>query len=104
MLRYFASEALSSSSLSSLRIAEQIAEEKMTVRQVERLVTQKKGGSTAKNKQKKQDPNLIKLEKDISEALGAKTKITQSTKGSGRIVINFSSLGALQGILEKIKD
>ena len=87
-----------------LRIAEQIAEEKMTVRQVERLVTQKKGGSTAKNKQKKQDPNLIKLEKDISEALGAKTKITQSTKGSGRIVINFSSLGALQGILEKIKD
>ena len=56
------------------------------------------------NIQKKQDPNLIKLEKDISEALGAKTKITQSTKGSGRIVINFSSLGALQGILEKIKD
>ena len=87
-----------------LRIAEQIAEEKMTVRQVERLVTQKKAGRTAKNKQKKQDPNLIKLEKDISEALGAKTKITQSTKGSGRIVINFSSLGALQGILEKIKD
>ena len=34
----------------------------------------------------------------------SKTKITQSTKGSGRIVINFSSLGALQGILEKIKD
>ena len=48
--------------------------------------------------------SFLKLEKDISEALGAKTKITQSTKGGGRIVINFSSLGALQGILEKIKD
>ena len=86
-----------------LRIAEKIAEEKMTVRQVERLVTQKKGGSTAKNKQKKQDPNLIKLERDVSEALGAKTQITQNTKGRGKIVINFSSLEALQGILEKIK-
>ena len=101
---FFIKALLSLEESDQLRIAEKIAEEKMTVRQVERLVTQKKGGSTAKNKQKKQDPNLIKLEKDISEALGAKTKITQSTKGSGRIVINFSSLGALQGILEKIKD
>ncbi len=86
-----------------LRIAEKIATEKMTARQVERLVTQKKEGRKGSNQPQKQDPNLTKLERDISEALGAKTQITQSKNGKGKLVINFNSLEALQGILEKIK-
>mgnify|MGYP001303054026 CR=1 FL=1 len=86
-----------------LRIAEKIATEKMTARQVERLVTQKKEGRKGGNQPQKQDPNLTKLERDISEALGAKTQITQSKNGKGKLVINFNSLEALQGVLEKIK-
>ena len=86
-----------------LRIAEKIATEKMTARQVERLVTKKKEGRKGGNQPQKQDPNLTKLERDISEALGAKTQITQTKNGKGKLVINFNSLEVLQGILEKIK-
>ena len=45
----------------------------------------------------------IKLEKEISETLGAKVDINHNKKGSGKLVINFKNLDQLQGILNKIK-
>ena len=56
-----------------------------------------------KRAQRKKDPNTIKLEKEISETLGAKVDINHNKKGSGKLVINFKNLDQLQGILNKIK-
>ena len=84
-------------------LAEEIASKKLSVREVERLVAKKTGSHKQKQKQTKKDPNTLKLEKEISEALGARVGITHNKKGAGKLIINFKNLDQLQGILDKIK-
>ena len=84
-------------------LAEEIASKQLSVREVERLVSRQDGSRKQKQTQRKRDPNTIKLEKEISEALGAKVGITHNKKGAGKLIINFKNLDQLQGILDKIK-
>jgi len=84
-------------------LAEEIATKQLSVREVERLVARQDGSRKQKQTQRKRDPNTIKLEKEISEALGAKVGITHNKKGAGKLIINFKNLDQLQGILDKIK-
>ena len=84
-------------------LAEEIASKQLSVREVERLVARQDGSRKQKQTQRKRDPNTIKLEKEISEALGARVGISHNKKGIGMLVINFKNLDQLQGILEKIK-
>ena len=46
---------------------------------------------------------IIQLEKELSEAVGAKTEVSLNKKKGGKLVISFIDLESLQGILEKIK-
>ena len=84
-------------------LAEKIASKQLSVREVERLVARQDGSRKQKQTQRKRDPNTIKLEKEISEALGAHVGITHNKKGAGKLIINFKNLDQLQGILDKIK-
>ena len=83
-------------------LAEEIASKQLSVREVERLVARQDGSRKQKQTQRKRDPNTIKLEKEISEALGAKVGISHNKKGAGKLIINFKNLDQLQGILDKI--
>ena len=84
-------------------LAEEIASKQLSVREVERLVSRQDGSRKQNTTQRKRDPNTIKLEKEISEALGAKVGIAHNKKGAGKLIINFKNLDQLQGILDKIK-
>ena len=84
-------------------LAEEIASKQLSVREVERLVARQDGSRKQKQTQRKRDPNTIKLEKEISEALGAQVGINHNKKGAGKLIINFKNLDQLQGILDKIK-
>ena len=84
-------------------LAEEIASKQLSVREVERLVARQDGSRKQKQTQRKRDPNTIKLEKEISETLGARVGISHNKKGIGKLVINFKNLDQLQGILDKIK-
>ena len=84
-------------------LAEEIASKQLSVREVERLVARQDGSRKQKQTHRKRDPNTIKLEKEISDALGARVGISHNKKGAGKLVINFKNLDQLQGILEKIK-
>ena len=84
-------------------LAEEIASKQLSVREVERLVARQDDSRKQKQTQRKRDPNTIKLEKEISEALGAKVGISHNKKGAGKLIINFKNLDQLQGILDKIK-
>jgi len=84
-------------------LAEEIASKQLSVREVERLVARQDGSRKQKQTQRKRDPNTIKLEKEISETLGARVGISHNKKGRGKLVINFKNLDQLQGILDKIK-
>ncbi|MBK69916.1 MAG: chromosome partitioning protein ParB [Euryarchaeota archaeon] len=75
----------------------------LSVRAAERLVSGEKGrNKTPKRKRRAGDPNVSRLENQLSETLGATVSIQHNKKGSGKVVINFDSLESLEGILEKI--
>lgn len=48
------------------------------------------------------DPDVARLEKDLSEKLGAPVEIKSGAKGAGKLVINYYSLDELEGILSHI--
>ena len=73
----------------------------LSVRETEKLV--KKLLSPPKAPiNKKVDPNIEALQNSLSEKLGASVAINCNNKGKGKLIINYSSLDELDGILGHI--
>lgn len=85
-------------------VAAQVAQKKMSVRETEalvrRLVSQPQ---TQPENAPRVDPNIRKLEGDLSEKLGAKVQLQHSSSGKGRLVISYHTLDELDGIIEHIR-
>ncbi len=82
-------------------LARVISAKAMTVRESERLVN--KALNPSKPEEKKPDADVQQLENALSERLGAKVAISHNRKGKGKLVINYSTLDELDGILAHIK-
>ncbi|KPN78225.1 ParB/RepB/Spo0J family partition protein [Shewanella xiamenensis] len=83
-------------------LARLVAAKELTVRETERLINQtlnppKPVETTTK------DQDVCRLEQQLIERLGAKVSIAHSSKGKGKIVINYQNLAELDGILSKIR-
>jgi ParB family chromosome partitioning protein len=48
------------------------------------------------------DPDVLRLQERLSEKLGAKIAINHHSDGKGKMVINYTSLDELDGILKRI--
>jgi ParB family chromosome partitioning protein len=48
------------------------------------------------------DPNIRRLQDDLSEKLGAAVAIEHAQNGKGRLVVKYNSLDELDGILTHI--
>ena len=74
----------------------------LTVRQTEALVRQ---WLTAKPTavKTKADPDISRLEQKLAERLGSPVQIKHGSKGKGQLVIRYSSLDELQGVLAHIR-
>jgi ParB family chromosome partitioning protein len=74
-----------------------------SVRQTEALVRKllkdKEMPATAA---KELDPNIRHLQDKLSQTLGARVQIQHTTKGKGKVVLNYNSLEELDGILRHI--
>jgi ParB family chromosome partitioning protein len=82
--------------------AQTVSGKGLTVRDTENLV--RRLLEPAKEKpQAKEDPDVQRLQTELSENLGAPVIIAHNAKGKGKLVINFSSLDQLDGILGHIK-
>ena len=55
-----------------------------------------------KGELEKPDPDVLRLQNELAERLGADVRIQHTAKGKGRLVINYNSLEELQGILEHV--
>lgn len=85
-------------------IATKVAEQQLTVRDTERLVKALNApAEKAKPTHVSKAPDVTKLEKSLSETLGAKVDIQYNNQGKGKMVIEYNSLDELDGILEHIK-
>lgn len=78
-------------------LARIIAAKGLTVREAERLVN--KALNPTQKEEKKADPDVQQLENTLSDKLGAKVAISHNRKGKGKLVINYTSLDELDGIL-----
>ena len=74
----------------------------LTVRDTENLVRRLLEPAKPKE-QTKPDPDVQRLQTTLSENIGAPVSIAHNAKGKGKLVINFSSLDQLDGILTHIK-
>jgi ParB family chromosome partitioning protein len=83
-------------------MAQRIAQKKLSVREAERMVAkaQEPPKSTS---EPKEDRDLLRLEEELSDTLGAAVAIRANRKGSGRITIEFSNLDQLDGILAQLR-
>lgn len=86
-----------------LPVAMQVVEHALTVRETERLVKLQLAGNAKDMKKAEKDPDILSLERNLSEILGAMTEIKARKKGKGEVVIRYNSLDELDGILLKIK-
>ena len=81
--------------------AKEIFEKKLSVRDIEK--------STSKHKQirknrKEKDPNIVELEKELSDKIGLKTEIEFSeNRSSGSLKLYYSDLNQLDEIMKRLK-
>ena len=85
----------------AIKKAKEIIEKKLSVRQVEKITSEFK-----KNKPKKisKDPNIIDLEKELSDKIGLKTSIQFNESGSsGSLTLYYSDLNQLDDLMKRLK-
>ena len=81
--------------------AKEIFEKKLSVRDVERSTSKHK---QTRKKQTEKDPNIVDLEKELSDKIGLKTEIEFSDNGSsGSLKLYYSDLNQLDEIMKRLK-
>ncbi|WP_113906688.1 ParB/RepB/Spo0J family partition protein [Aliidiomarina celeris] len=82
-------------------LARTIVAKGLTVRESEKLVN--RALNPVEQEPKTPDPDVQQLEQRLTDTLGAKVSISHNRKGRGKLVINYTSLDELDGILNHIK-
>ena len=85
------------------RIARLAAEKGLSVRQTEALVRRAQAEPGASAGTRARDPDTERLERELSDKLGAPVAISHTAKGRGRVVISYTNLDELDGILERLR-
>lgn len=83
-------------------LAREVARNRLSVRETETLV-KRRLNPTAKAKIQKKDVDIVRLESELGERLGTAVNLRQQGKNKGVLEIHYSSLDALEGILDRIK-
>ena len=84
-----------------LMFCQKIISQKLSVREIEKLVSNSKIKSSIVTKQK--DYDIERLENEISEKLGTSISINHKVKGSGSLKIKYVNLDHLNSIIQRIK-
>lgn len=91
-----------------LQIANKIIENNLSVRATEQLLSKLQTNENILNTKADKsfkltiDPNIMKLQKRLSDHFGARVNILNKPKGNGKLVIAYNSLDELEGILDHI--
>ena len=85
--------------------AARVVAQGLSVRDTERLVHHlaHPGKTRMKRAAQAADPDVARLAESLAQSLGAKVAIEAKQDGSGRLVISYSSLDELDGILAKLR-
>jgi ParB family transcriptional regulator, chromosome partitioning protein len=84
-----------------IEIANLVAHKQLSVRETERLVHRIEHPAPKPKGRAKNDRDLLNLQEDVSAKLGAQVVIKPGKRGAGTVVIHYSSLEQLDGILSR---
>src|SRR3569833_993296 len=83
--------------------AREVAAKRLSVRETERLVRRLLADTRTTAAVKTTDPDVRRLQEELSEKLGAGVQFEHGAKGKGKLIIHYNSLDELDGILAHIK-
>jgi ParB family chromosome partitioning protein len=92
---------LALSAAQQLAAAKRVADQGLSVRETERLVSAMLKPPAAKKARSNRD--VLRLQEEISEQLGTSVEIKSGAKGKGKLVIAYSSLDHLDELLRRLK-
>ena len=85
----------------AIELAKEIINKKLSVRQTEKNTANYK---KSKSKKTSKDPNILDLEKELSEKIGLKTSIHFNEEGSsGSLTLYYSDLDQLDNLMTRLK-
>lgn len=90
------------SNVLQVQIAQRIAQKGLSVREAERLVQREMAPPAAKVAPRP-DRDLLRLQEELSDVLGATVAIKANRKGAGKLMIDFSDLDQLEGLLARLR-
>ncbi len=84
--------------------ARKVAAKGLTVRATEKLIRVLLAGSNESPLKRaiKVDPDILRLQEEVSNKIGSKVLIQHQAKGNGKVVIQYSSLDELEGLLNHL--
>lgn len=90
--------------LEQSEVAKNIVTRGLSVRETEKLIRQRQHPNQREKVETPPpiDPDIARLQNDLSERLGAVVNIQYNTKGKGKLVIEYNNIDELEGILDKI--
>ncbi|MGH8073096.1 MAG: ParB/RepB/Spo0J family partition protein [Lysobacter sp.] len=91
------------------KLAADAAEHGWSVREVEHRAQQFALGRVPEGKRArpgkaKPQADIVSLERELSESLNTKVNVLHGRAGKGRLVIHYSDLDSLEGVLEKLRN
>jgi ParB family chromosome partitioning protein len=84
-------------------LANKIVNDKLTVRDVELIVKTLKTKKTGLKKTSVSPPEILQLQKELSELLGTKVVIKPSSNTKGKIIISYNNLDEFDNIVTRLK-
>ncbi|HRJ51171.1 MAG TPA: ParB/RepB/Spo0J family partition protein [Candidatus Thiothrix moscowensis] len=86
-----------------IELAQKVAQRQLSVRETERLVKLVLEGGKKAQQEFKPASDVVRLEQQLADTLGATVAIRYNRTGKGKLVIEYNSLDELDGILAHIQ-
>ncbi len=89
-----------------IRIARQVVNLDLSVRQTEKLVRRVRDEAVSPGKSgtsRERNPDIVRLEQELTESLCAPVSLKHASSGKGTLQIRYTSLEELDGILQRIR-
>ena len=90
-------------SATQINLANQIVGKRLSVREAEKLVVRATTGQAAAKAGKTKSRDLERLEEELSDALATAVSIRVGARNKGELVIGFSGLDQLDGIIARLR-
>jgi ParB family chromosome partitioning protein len=88
-----------------VQAAREVVRKRLSVRETENLVRRLQQSRKQNGKpqgQRRADPDILRLQNELGEALGARVNIQHQASGKGKLVISYNNADEFQGILERL--